>query len=333
MDLLPTSEQEEIVGSIASVIAGNHTIGEPLDDRLWDAVGTGLARTGARGGVRRCRVLARRGGPAVPGARACMRSGFRSSPPSSRRGSLRRPARRNWQHASSPARPASAWLSGGTTRSSRSSTPRAPRSPCSSTVTGSHSSISTVSHSSTSVLRHARAGGAGHRPRRRSAPLATAPGERRRCSAGRRFSWRRCLPAWPEPRPSSRCRTASTGSSSTYVGGFQAVKHRCADMATRAEAAMCQVYCAALALHATDDDAQFHAHAARVVAARTRDRQRPDQRAEPRWHRLHLGTHRTSLRHPVPGVRLGPGHHPWPPRRDACRLRTSLSPTRRSTDL
>ncbi|HOT80514.1 MAG TPA: hypothetical protein PKY13_11035, partial [Microthrixaceae bacterium] len=55
MDLLPTSEQEEIVGSIASVIAGNHTLGEPLDDRLWDAAVAqgwlGLGLEEAFGGV------------------------------------------------------------------------------------------------------------------------------------------------------------------------------------------------------------------------------------------------------------------------------------------
>lgn len=52
------------------------------------------------------------------------------------------------------------------------------------------------------------------------------------------------------------------------VGGFQAVKHRCADMATRAEVANCQVLYAALAVRDGRADAAFHTHAARVVAAR-----------------------------------------------------------------
>ena len=52
------------------------------------------------------------------------------------------------------------------------------------------------------------------------------------------------------------------------VGGFQAVKHRCADMATRAEVATCQVLYAALAERDGRPDAEFHVHAARVVAAR-----------------------------------------------------------------
>lgn len=52
------------------------------------------------------------------------------------------------------------------------------------------------------------------------------------------------------------------------VGGFQAVKHRCADMATRAEVANCQVLYAALAVRDGRSDAAFHSHAARVVASR-----------------------------------------------------------------
>ncbi len=52
------------------------------------------------------------------------------------------------------------------------------------------------------------------------------------------------------------------------IGGFQAVKHRCADMATRAESAECQTRYAALALAQGAPDAAFHVHAARVIAAR-----------------------------------------------------------------
>lgn len=50
------------------------------------------------------------------------------------------------------------------------------------------------------------------------------------------------------------------------VGGFQAVKHRCADMATRAEVAVAQVHWASLTVARGDLDAQTHADAARVVA-------------------------------------------------------------------
>ena len=51
------------------------------------------------------------------------------------------------------------------------------------------------------------------------------------------------------------------------IGSFQAVKHRCTDMAVRAEAATSLVRYAALAVVDGLDDAAFHAHAARTVAA------------------------------------------------------------------
>jgi alkylation response protein AidB-like acyl-CoA dehydrogenase len=53
----------------------------------------------------------------------------------------------------------------------------------------------------------------------------------------------------------------------TPIGAFQAVKHRCADMAVRAEAATSLVHYAALAVLDGTPDAAFHAHAARSVAA------------------------------------------------------------------
>jgi alkylation response protein AidB-like acyl-CoA dehydrogenase len=53
----------------------------------------------------------------------------------------------------------------------------------------------------------------------------------------------------------------------TPIGAFQAVKHRCADMAVKAEAAECSVRYAALALVGGDDASGFFIHAARIVAA------------------------------------------------------------------
>src|SRR5207249_2267598 len=50
------------------------------------------------------------------------------------------------------------------------------------------------------------------------------------------------------------------------IGSFQAVAHRCASMAARAEAARCQVLFAALSVAAGSDDAVFHARAALAVA-------------------------------------------------------------------
>ena len=53
----------------------------------------------------------------------------------------------------------------------------------------------------------------------------------------------------------------------TPIGAFQAVKHRCADMAVRADGAVSLVRYAALAVLDGTPDAAFHAHAARTVAA------------------------------------------------------------------
>lgn len=52
------------------------------------------------------------------------------------------------------------------------------------------------------------------------------------------------------------------------IGGFQAVKHRCADMATRADAAVQQVRFASVALRDGHDDAALQVAAAHLVALR-----------------------------------------------------------------
>jgi alkylation response protein AidB-like acyl-CoA dehydrogenase len=51
------------------------------------------------------------------------------------------------------------------------------------------------------------------------------------------------------------------------IGVHQAIKHRCADMATRAEAARSQVLFAAISLHSGRPDAVFQALSAKIVAA------------------------------------------------------------------
>ncbi len=53
------------------------------------------------------------------------------------------------------------------------------------------------------------------------------------------------------------------------IGAFQAVKHRCADMAILAEAAWCQTAFAAVALAGGRRDARFHVTAAKVLATDT----------------------------------------------------------------
>jgi alkylation response protein AidB-like acyl-CoA dehydrogenase len=50
------------------------------------------------------------------------------------------------------------------------------------------------------------------------------------------------------------------------IGAFQAVKHKCANMAIRAEAALCQSWMAAAVLQEGGEDAAFQARACKIVA-------------------------------------------------------------------
>ena len=51
------------------------------------------------------------------------------------------------------------------------------------------------------------------------------------------------------------------------IGTFQAIKHRCADMATRAEVARAVVVFASVAVQDGEVDADFHVHSAKALAA------------------------------------------------------------------
>ena len=51
------------------------------------------------------------------------------------------------------------------------------------------------------------------------------------------------------------------------IGTFQAIKHRCADMATRTEVARAVVVFAAVAVESAEPDADFHVHSAKALAA------------------------------------------------------------------
>jgi alkylation response protein AidB-like acyl-CoA dehydrogenase len=51
------------------------------------------------------------------------------------------------------------------------------------------------------------------------------------------------------------------------IGTFQAIKHRCADMATRAEVARAVVVFASVAVEDGEPDADFHVHSAKALAA------------------------------------------------------------------
>lgn len=50
------------------------------------------------------------------------------------------------------------------------------------------------------------------------------------------------------------------------IGTFQAIKHKCADMAIASEAAWCQTIFAAIAIREGRDDAAFHVTAAKILA-------------------------------------------------------------------
>ena len=144
-------------------------------------------------------------------------------------------------------------------------------------------------------------------PRRRLGPAAARDRAGRGRAGRHRHGDRRAVDR-------STRRTAS--SSAQPVGAFQAVKHRCADMAVRAEAATSLVRYAALGRASTGSPTpRFHAHAARAVAAARGGRQRTDQRAEPRRHRLHLGAHGAPLRDPCPGARPPDRRRPFAPAR------------------
>ena len=60
------------------------------------------------------------------------------------------------------------------------------------------------------------------------------------------------------------------------IGAFQAVKHRCADMAIAAYATVGQVHLAALYVDSGHQDAAFHASAAYVLAAKGASRSTED---------------------------------------------------------
>ena len=101
------------------------------------------------------------------------------------------------------------------------------------------------------------------------------------------------------------------------IGGFQAVKHLCADMAVRAEVARCSVHAAAVTVDQPDvGDATGGRAGSQVAGRRGGDGQRAVVHPGPRGHGVHLGGPG------APGLQAGPGAgHPvrdrstgWPSR-------------------
>lgn len=268
MDLLPTSEQDEIVGSIASVIAGNHTLGEPLDDRLWDAAVAqgwlGLGIDEALGGVgyslaEEVLLFQELGRACVPGpflatvlaARVAAGAGEAELAARLIGGEARVGLAERWD-----ADRFSVLDSETATIALVVDGDRVTLVDLDGVALDSIPSFDTLVPVALAIDLH------------ESPPLATAPDGPALLRHG----------ALLVAAMLAGMAKATTDQSVSYgidreqfgqpVGGFQAVKHRCADMATRAEAATCQVLYAALAMRDGRDDAEFHAHAARVVAAR-----------------------------------------------------------------
>ncbi len=261
MDLLPTDEQDEIVASVRAVLAGRHTLGEPLDDALWAAAAEqgwfGLGLPEALGGVgyslvEEALLFVELGRAGVPGpflattlaAAVAARSGDADLAASLLSGE----ARAAWVE---PNADGAVILDG-------------PGARIGVTVGDEVSLVALDDLDRTAVPpidEHTPVERIDRVPR----PVATSSEGGDVVRAGVLLAAQMAGIA-----------EATTAQSVDYakdreqfgqpIGGFQAVKHRCADMAVRAEAAVMQVRWAALAAAGGGSDARFHAEAARVVA-------------------------------------------------------------------
>ena len=87
------------------------------------------------------------------------------------------------------------------------------------------------------------------------------------------------------------------------IGSFQAVKHRCADMAVRAEVARSATIYATVSVRDGAADADFQVAVAKVLVRQRLSAERRRQRPEPRRHGLHLGVRRAPVRQARPRLR------------------------------
>lgn len=273
MDLLPTPEQEEIVSSIASVIAGTSVLGEPLSDALWEAAAAqgwfGLGLDESAGGVGYS--LAEEVLLFIELGRGCVPGPFLATVVAA--------------HVAAAAGNAdlTARLVGGSERvglAERYDTDDAGTARWS-ILDGDTATLALVADGDrVSVVDLAGVERTAIPAFDTLVPVSLATG----------LESVTPLATAPDAEPILQRATllvaallagmakATTDQSVQYgmdreqfgqpIGGFQAVKHRCADMATRAEVATCEVLYAALALRDGRSDGPFHAHAARVVAAR-----------------------------------------------------------------
>ena len=267
MDLLPTPEQDEIVGSVASVIAGRHTIGEPLDDSLWSAaveqgwLGLGLDESlgGVGYGVAEEVLLFRELGKAcVPGPFLASVLGARLA-------------------AEAGNADLAAAIVGGEVRVGLAQPYDA----------GRHSILDGTSVQYALVVDGASVSlvaldGIDVEPidsldvlvevvvtsgLASATPSAVASDPASLLLRGNLLVAAQLAGMSQATTEQSVAYGIDRQQFGQQIGSFQAVKHRCADMATRAEVANCEVLYAALALQDGRDDAEFHVHAARVVSA------------------------------------------------------------------
>lgn len=267
MDLLPTPEQDEIVASVRAVLAGHHTVGEPLGDDLWHAAveqgwfTLGVAESAGGVGysiVEEVLLFRELGRAAVPGP-------FLSTSLAAHLAAAHGAAELVHDIAAGDARVALVERHGDIAWHALDA-PGA-----------THFLV--IDDTTASVM-----------PREVAAFLAEEPGfDPLTPLAIGVLAETTPIVSAPIDRSFQLSATvltaailaglaaATTEQSVAYakdrqqfgqpIGGFQAVKHRCADMAARAEIADTELVYAALAVRDGRADAGFHAHAARIVAA------------------------------------------------------------------
>lgn len=261
MDLLPTDEQQEIVASVRAVLSDQHTVGEPLSDGLWSAAAAqgwfalGLAEDLGGVGyslVEESLLFVELGRVVAPGpflatvtaARLAATSGDADLATSLIEGSSR-----------------AAWAE-----------------PDGEGAMLLDADLATVAVRATGGLALVDPA---------SVPSEVVPSIDELVEVRRTAAQPHVLSTHDDPTEALRVRVllaslmagiaeATTAQSVEYgkdreqfgqpIGGFQAVKHRCADMAVRAEAAVMQVRMAALATEAGRADAGFHVDSASIVA-------------------------------------------------------------------
>lgn len=251
MDLLPTPEQEEIVESIRSVLADHHTIGEPASDTLWQSAAAqgwfGLGVPEESGGVgysvvEEALLAIELGRVAVPGPFLGTILAAHTADATIRESVI-----------------------GGTSPVALAETEGNGLRVFDGTDDGlalrldDHSLVRLGSLSDEPSLdplirlsvSSGEAVASGLDPRRTSVLIAGVLAGIAAAVAEQSVSYGKDREQFGVP-----------------IGSFQAIKHRCADMAVRAEAATTQVHYAALALREATTDADFHVEAAAVIAAR-----------------------------------------------------------------